>query len=610
MGNKTTVGSLPYRQNLVTMRIRTLILSVVLGCLVAAPAFAWSQKPEKRSKKQDIQAAAAIDTMVSWQQLSQTYGIINEQYVQVPDMPKLSEVGIVAMLKELDPHSMFIAKRDVQRTNEGLVGNFEGVGISFQIVKDTIQVAEVIVGGPSEKVGLQIGDQIVAIDGENATGDTINNSFVFKRLRGKKDTKVELTVRRSGNELHFVGVRDKVPIYSVDSRFMLDSVTGYIRLTRFARTSVDEVHNAVAELKKKGMKRLVFDLRGNGGGYLEMACGVADEFLPKGRLIVYQEGRSQPRQGYGSSHFGGFSEGELVVLIDENSASASEIVSGALQDWDRATIVGRRSFGKGLVQRVFSLKDGSQIRLTTARYYTPSGRCIQKPYDKGAESYYKDLMDRYNHGEMVHPDSIHMPDSLKFRTSKGRIVYGGGGIMPDVFVPIDTMRLSDYYLNLRAKGLITDFTTDWANHHRQDERLADFDSFLKNYDSYGVDAKFAAYAEGKGVKRTAVKGEWVASWVADQFKKQIKDSVAAITADNYIDYIARWQKDTTFMNAVVERARKEDLRTEEINRRSEEYLSVMLKALIARSLYGSQYYYMIMKSEDQGLKAALKAFKF
>lgn len=584
--------------------MRRTILYIALFCgvlAIATPSFA--QKHKNRT------VVNGLDTLASWQMLDESFGLINSYYVETPDLDKITEKGIAAMLKELDPHSVFIPQRDVQRTNEGLTGNFEGVGISFQLVKDTIQVAEVIVGGPSEKVGLQIGDKIVAIDGENATGDTINNNFVFKRLRGKKGTKVELTVRRSGNELKFVVVRDKVPIYSVDSHFMIDATTGYVRLTRFARSSANEVRNAVNDLKKKGMTQLIFDLRGNGGGYLDIAFAVADEFLPEKKLVIYQEGRTQPRQNFISTRRGCFIEGKMVVLIDENSASASEIVSGALQDWDRATIVGRRSFGKGLVQRQYSLLGGSQIRLTTARYYTPSGRCIQKPYDKGVDAYLKDLSDRYARGEMVHPDSIKMPDSLKFKTSKGRVVYGGGGIMPDVFVPMDTMRLSDYYLNLRAKGLITEFCNDWANAHRNDTNISTFEQFMECYPSLGVDDQFAQFAASKNVDRGQVKGDWVAGWVADQFKKQLKDTTSAIKAESYSEYIAQWQNDKTFMEALAEKARKEDLRTLEINRRSDEYLSVMLQSLIARGLYGNQYYYLVMKSQDQGLDAALKVLK-
>lgn len=597
------------------MKKRTILcLSLVVGFLLPAPAVSAQKNKKNKDKSEQtiavgLSSVEGLDTMKSWQILDQTFGLINYQYVETPNLDKLSEAAIGAMMHELDPHSVFIPERNVERANEQLNGNFEGVGISFQIVKDTIQVADVIVGGPSEKVGLMIGDKILTIDKENATGDTINNTYVTKHLRGKKGTTVELSILRSGRVLNFTIVRDKVPIYSIDSHFMIDANTGYIRLTRFARSSANELRKAIGELKKEGMTRLVFDLRGNGGGFLDIACAVADEFLPGGKLIVYQEGRNQPRQNYKSTNRGSFIEGELVVLIDETSASASEIVSGAIQDWDRGTVVGRRSFGKGLVQRMYGLKDGSQVRLTTARYYTPSGRCIQKPYDKGVDAYMRDLEKRYQSGELVHADSVHMPDSLKFTTAKGRTVYGGGGIMPDVFVSMDTMRLSDYYLNLRAKGLINDFCNEWGNQHRGDTAIADFSHYMEHYDSYRIDSAFGDFASTKNVVRSEVKGDWVAGWVADQFKRQLKDSVNAISAENYVEYVTRWQQDTTFMNALAEKARKEDLRTIEINRRSDIYLHYMLKALIARNLFGTEYYYMVMKEQDDGLKAAIKALE-
>ena len=568
-------------------------------------------QPQKKNKNNVKDAAVEVDTSSASRLINETYTFIRNYYVETPDMNRTAEQAASAMLSHMDPHSAFIASRNVERNNEGLTGNFEGVGIRFSIDHDTIVVADVIVGGPAEKVGLLIGDKLVAIDGENATGDTINNNFVFKRLRGKKGTRVELRVRRPGvkETMDFTVVRDKVPIYSIEGSFMIDEETGYIRLARFSRTSVDEFQKAVTQLKKKGMKRLVFDLRGNGGGYLDVAFAMADQFLPQGRLIVYQEGRSQPRQNFVSTRRGCYINDPLTVLIDETSASASEIVAGALQDWDRATVIGRRSFGKGLVQRQFRASDGSEIRLTTARYYTPSGRCIQKPYDKGNNAAYQDdLNQRYLHGEMTHADSIHFPDSLKYKTHAGRVVYGGGGIMPDVFVPIDTIRLSDYFLSLRSKGLINDFANTFAEEHRRDAQLSDFDQFLIHYDQYSVDSLFNLFAENKGVQPTSVRGDWVAGWVADQFKKQLKDTTAAIDASSYVSYIEQWQQDTTFMNALMAKAASEDRRSVIINRRSTEYLHTMLKALIASRLYGTEYYYRVMIDEDEGIKVALKHF--
>ena len=342
---------------------------------------------------------AQADTVSAAQQrVDQVMDLIEQFYTETPDMNRLSEEAVRAMFKALDPHSIYIPAKDVERANEGLQGNFEGVGISFQIVSDTIVVQSVIDGGPSEKVGLQVGDKLIRIDGQPATGDSINNNFVFKRLRGKKGTVVELDILRQGTVYPFSIVRDKVPIYSVDTYFMADDTIGYIRLTRFARTSVDEFRKALKALQKQGMTALILDLRGNTGGFLDIAYTLANEFLERGQLIVYQEGRRTPRQDFRANGHGKFRKGRLVVLIDEGSASASEIVSGAVQDWDRGTLVGRRTFGKGLVQRMFPLKDGGQVRLTTARYFTPSGRCIQRPYSEGSDAYRDDLSQRYKRG--------------------------------------------------------------------------------------------------------------------------------------------------------------------------------------------------------------------
>ena len=479
-------------------------------------------------------------------------------------MNRMSETAINAMLKELDPHSVYIAARDVQRANESLQGNFEGVGISFQIINDTIVVASVIEGGPSEKVGVMVGDRLLRIDGKPATGDTIGNNFVYKHLRGKKGTEAVVDVLRDGSEYTFHIIRDKVPIYSIDTYFMADDSTGYVRLARFARTSVDEFRKAVASLKKRGMKGLILDLRGNAGGYLDIACGLANEFLERNQLIVYTEGRTSRRQNFRANGHGGWravpgadgsvAGNRVAVLIDESSASASEIVSGAVQDWDRGVLVGRRSFGKGLVQRVFPLKDGGQIRLTTARYYTPSGRCIQRPYDEGTDAYRQDAANRYKHGELVNADSIHFPDSLKYKTSKGRVVYGGGGIMPDVFVPMDTVRLTDYFISLRAKGLLNSFPMQWANAHRRDSRVKTFDDFLLHYDQFGLPGLLAAEAAAKGVVR-------------DADKEAASPERTAHTA---------------------------------------RYLDLMLKAQVARCLFGTDHYYMVMREADDGFRRALE----
>ena len=498
------------------------------------------------------------DTITAGQaRVDEVMKLIDGNYTEGPDMDKMSTEAINAMLKALDPHSVYIAAKDVERANEGLQGNFEGVGISFQIVSDTIVVQSVIEGGPSEKVGLMVGDKLLRIDGEVATGDTINNNFVFKRLRGKKGTEVVIEVLRDGTVYPFHIIRDKVPIYSIDTYFMADDSVGYIRLTRFARTSVDEFRKALKELKKQGMTALMLDLRGNTGGFLDIANGMANEFLERGQLIVYTQGRKSPRHNYTANGRGNWREGRLVVMIDEGSASASEIVSGAVQDWDRGTLVGRRSYGKGLVQRMFPLQDGGQIRLTTARYYTPSGRCIQRPYDEGTDAYRQDVNERYRHGELVNADSIHFADSLKYTTAHGRTVYGGGGVMPDIFVPMDTMRLSDFYISLRGKGILNTFPMQWADQHRRDPKVKDFDTYLANYESFGLDSLLEAVAVEKGVVRDA---------------------------------------------------EKEALQPERIAH-SDRYMRLMLKAQIARNLFGIEYYYKVMKEVDDGYQRALEAIR-
>lgn len=546
-----------------------------------------------------------------FRRIEQVNKYIDDYYVETPDYFKITEKAVSTMLAELDPHSIYIPARDVQRTNEGLQANFEGVGIAFQIVDDTISVTEVIVGGPSEKVGLQIGDKLLKVDDTVATFKGVNNRFVFNHLRGKKGTEVQLTVKRQGvsDPIRFTIVRDKVPIYSVDTYFMIDDEVGYVRLARFARTSYSEVRNAIQKLKRQGMKRLIFDLRGNSGGYLDIACGVANEFLPERKLIVYTQGLKSPRQNFTSRRGGSYTEGPLVILIDEFSASASEIVSGAVQDWDRGILVGRRSFGKGLVQRMFEIYDGAQIRLTTARYYTPSGRCIQKSYDDGTEAYHRELQRRYDQGELVHPDSVDYPDSLKFFTSEGRTVYGGGGIMPDVFIPMDTTRLSDYFLSLRSAGVFNTYALSYADNHRSDTLFADFSLFLKNYDSVAVMNDFSQFAAAKNITRSDVKGEWIAAWMNEMARKTISDTTQTIHADNYKDYLDQLLHDQRFLDRLTDKATSEDVRSAQINRHSDIYMGYMIKALIARNLFGIEYYYRVMRDYDRGLQQAIKEVK-
>ena len=544
--------------------------------------------------------------------MSFTLNMIRYYYAEKPDMPKIVEKGIVNMLKELDPHSVYITKEDVQKMNEPLIGNFDGVGISFQIMKDTIHVVDVIRGGPSEKVGVMPGDKIIKVDDKVATGDTIKNDFVFKHLRGVKGTKVNLTVERRGRKepIVFEIIRDKIPITSVDTWFMLDKTLGYIRLDRFAQQSTEEVILAIEDLKSQGMKELIFDLRGNGGGYLDVAFKICDEFLSDDKLLVYTEGVSSPRYDFKAERKGKFEKGKVVILIDESSASASEIVSGAIQDWDRGVIIGRRSFGKGLVQRPFNLPDGSQIRLTTSRYYTPSGRCIQKPWDDGLDSYYNDYMRRYQHKELITPDSITFPDSLKYNTANGRIVYGGGGIMPDVFVPIDTSRASDYLINLRSKGIFNNFSMQWMEENRESFLIQNptFEDYNNSYPSLNLMEKFTVYAKEEGVEQNEIKKEWVNSMILDYIVKQTKDTVSK-NYSSYEEYAKELLSNSELLDEVISKAKKEDDKMEEMTKRSDIFIEASLKAMIARNLYGVKYYYQSIKDTDDGLQTAIKVVK-
>lgn len=544
--------------------------------------------------------------------MSFTLNMIRYYYAEKPDMPKIVEKGIVNMLKELDPHSVYITKEDVQKMNEPLIGNFDGVGISFQIMKDTIHVVDVIRGGPSEKVGVMPGDKIIKVDDKIATGDSIKNDFVFKNLRGVKGTKVSLTIERRGRKepIIFEIIRDKIPITSVDTWFMLDKTLGYIRLDRFAQKSTEEVVEAIQDLQKQGMKELIFDLRGNGGGYLDVAFKICDEFLSDEKLLVYTEGVSSPRYDFKAERKGTFEKGKIVVLIDESSASASEIVSGAIQDWDRGVIIGRRSFGKGLVQRPFNLPDGSQIRLTTSRYYTPSGRCIQKPWDDGLDSYYNDYMKRFQHKELITPDSISFPDSLKYSTANGRIVYGGGGIMPDVFVPIDTSRASDYLINLRSKGVFNNFSMHWMEENRESflKQNPTFEDYNNSYPSLNLMEKFTAYAKKEGIEQNEIKKEWVNSMILDYIVKQTKDTVSK-NYSSYEEYAKELLSNPELLDEVITKAKKEDNKIEEMTKRSDVFIEASLKAMIARNLYGVKYYYQSIKDTDDGLQKAITVIK-
>ena len=411
----------------------------------------------------------------------EVFNHINNHYVEDFNGSKITDAAIVAMLKELDPHTYLIPKERVESSNSQINGSFVGVGIRFQIKDDTLMVINTIEGGPCEKVGVRAGDRIVLVDEKNIAGIGIKNKDVRTNLMGEKGTVVILGIKRRGEKelLNFDVKRDKIPLFSVASHFMVTEKTGYIKVTSFARTTPGELMKALEDLKSKGMENLILDLKGNGGGLLSVAKFMSDQFLDDDKLIVYSKGKSYPEekhiadnknyrgQYYGGQKKGAFEKGKLIVLTNESSASASEIVSGALQDWDRALIVGRRTFGKGLVQRPYNLSDGSIIRVTVARYYTPSGRFIQKPYDDGVDKYYKDRTNRFKNGEFMHADSIKLPDSLKVETLLlKRTVYGGGGIMPDVFVPLDTSENSTMYRKINRKGIINTFALDYIEGKR------------------------------------------------------------------------------------------------------------------------------------------------
>jgi carboxyl-terminal processing protease len=411
---------------------------------------------------------------------------VSNYYVDDTDAEALTETAIVALLEELDPHSTYIPADELQAAQTSINGSFVGVGIRFQIMKDTLNVVATISGGPAEKLGVQAGDKIVVVDGENIAGVGLQNSDVREKLMGELGSKVKVEIlrRNAKKNLVFNITRDKIPVFSVDSYYMIDKEIGYIKLNSFSRRSHEEVRMALGDLKNQGMKSLIFDLQGNGGGLLGTAHRLADEFLSNQKLIVYSEGRAQPRNNLRSEFRGLFEKGKLIVLTDEYSASASEILSGAIQDWDRGLVVGRRTFGKGLVQRPMGLSDGSEIRLTIARYYTPSGRFIQKPYDD-VEAYRKDISQRYLNGEFVHSDSIKMPDSLKFKTLiTNRTVFGGGGIMPDFFVPLDTTANSDYYSDLLRGGFLNTFSYQFTDKNRKKllKKFSSFESFKKDFE--------------------------------------------------------------------------------------------------------------------------------
>lgn len=518
-----------------------LAIAFVLGMIVCAYLFSY-KIVRVRSDESD-KFSAVLD-------------YLDELYVDSIDRHRLTEEAINAMLQYLDPHSVYVNVEDNQFMTESLQGEFEGIGVQYSIMNDTVMVIATISGGPSEKVGIRAGDRIVMVNDSVIAGIGIDNNKVVKLLRGKKGTKVEVGIMRDGYKeiYHYDIIRDKIPTYTVDVDYMIDAKTGYIKINQFGQTTAEEFENALKRLNAKGMQKLILDLRGNSGGYLDACVQVCDELLPKKELIVYTEGLHAPKESVYATSYGHFEQGDLVVLIDDFSASASEIVAGCVQDNDRGTIIGRRSFGKGLVQRQLDFKDKSSVRLTVARYHTPSGRCIQKTYKDGVDSYNEEVIDRYLHGEMDNKDSIKFDENLRYKTKKGRTVYGGGGIMPDVFVPLDRdSTLGDFY-KIYNSGKIYNFA---------------FDYVVKN---------------GQQIKKKYPTAEaYVKNMVIDD-----ATYAALITFYNK-------QSETKCSSSMSPAAKKE--------------IKLWLKAFIGRNLYQDAAFYPIINQSDKVIQAALKTQK-
>ncbi len=467
-----------------------LAIAVILGIFVGR----YYNGSNAENKFIIIPKANKLDNVISY---------IENEYVDEVSKSDLIEKAIPKILEELDPHSQYIPAAELEKVNEPLEGNFSGIGIQFNILNDTLVVIQTIANGPSQKVGILAGDRITKVNGEIVAGKKMPSDSIVGRLRGPKGSEVHVDILRRNVEkpLGFDIVRDNIPLYSVDVAYMINDETGFIKLNKFSATTEDEFVQAISQLKDKGMKKLVLDLRENGGGYMNAAIFIADQFLSDNELIVYTKGKARQKVDYRSTPGGLCTNLKLTIIIDENSASASEILAGAIQDNDRGTIVGRRSFGKGLVQEQKPLSDGSALRLTIARYYTPTGRSIQKPYSKNINDYYGDINARYIHGELQNADSNKFSDSLKFVTPGGKIVYGGGGIMPDIFVPIDTLGVSEYYLDIRNQGLLYRFSLNYSDDNRKAlSFLKTPEDFVKYLDKQDVLRNFIVYAQKQGVK--------------------------------------------------------------------------------------------------------------
>ena len=453
----------------------------------------------------DAQIRRAIGGLGGRGKVTQVLGMIEREYVDSISADSLAELAVPAILERLDPHSTYIPAYEFKQTEEPLQGEFEGIGITFNMATDTVIVLNVIPSGPSQKAGILAGDRIMKVNDTLIAGQKMSQMAVMKRLRGPRGTQVHLSLERRGiaQPVEVTVTRDKIPLHSVEATLMIADEVGFIKLSQFSRTSYYEIKKALDTLRKQGMRNLIFDLRGNAGGFLDQAILIANEFLPKSSLIVYTEDRNHKQIRQYSDGRGGSTDLEVAVLIDESSASSSEILAGALQDNDRGTIIGRRSFGKGLVQSQVPFSDGSAMRLTVARYFTPTGRSIQKPYTAGdGKDYHMDIINRYKHNEFFSADSIHFADSLRFTTPKGKVVYGGGGIMPDIFVPLDTTRMSKYYFEISGRNILYRYTIEYADEHRAELSAAHSVNDIERMFARdkGMFNRFVGYAERNGVK--------------------------------------------------------------------------------------------------------------
>jgi carboxyl-terminal processing protease len=517
--------------------------------------------------------------------------LIETKYVEHPDYMALVDEAIVGMVKELDPHSEYMTAEEYKKMSEPLTGNFEGIGIQFNITKDTITVVSPISGGPSEKLGIRSGDKIVVIEDTVVAGIGITNRDVIDKLRGDKGTEVDIKILRRGvrDLIDYTIVRDKIPIFSLDAAYMLTEDIGYIKLNRFSQSTMKEFYEALDELEPQGMQNLVLDLRGNSGGYLNTAIQLSDEFLSERELVVYTEGVSNPKRESFATNRGRFEKGKLVVLIDEGSASASEIVAGAIQDHDRGLIVGRRSFGKGLVQRPFKLRDGSTLKLTTARYYTPAGRCIQRPYEEGNDEYRKENQRRRDNGEFFSLDSAEVNEEDQYFTDNKRVVYGGGGILPDVFVPLDTSENSEFLTELLSNGLFYQYINEYVDENREDlnSKYPDYEAFEAGFD---LDQKF-------------VDGflDYAKHELHHEIDNEIEEEGAEVKVNGEVVDVD--VDDIREEVGLDEEMVKEGLET------SGDIIKTRLRALLARTLYQTEAFYRVFNKEDDAVNKAIESIE-